>query len=213
MTRQSDIALQRQLRERLVAAGHEKPLDIRYIRHENGKHLDAAVFYRGTGLVAVFTTDGQTWSRQSDSAAGLKIVRAAVLMLKNRGIDVLTLATGQVLAVMRGSIELWPSLEAMLAADPNGGFVEREAFFAYNDCYVKDDPHSQAEPEEWQTARFGTLRRTAWLRGLYIRDVYARSNYTVVELACGPALRIDDSGVTYWDSVQELVEATEPKPG
>lgn len=73
MARQSDIALQRQLRERLVAAGYERPLDIRYIRHENGKHLDAAVFYRGTAPVAIFTTDGETWSRQSDSAAGLEL--------------------------------------------------------------------------------------------------------------------------------------------
>lgn len=145
---------------------------------------------------------------------GLKIGRVDVLMLKNRAIDVLTLATGQVLAIMRDGIELWPNLETMLAADPSGDFAEMGVFFEYHgDCYVKDDPHSQAEPEEWQTARFGTLRRTKPLWGIYIRDMYARGDYTVVELGCGPALRIDDSGVTYWDSVQELVEATEPKPG
>jgi len=202
MTRQSDIALQRQLRERLVAAGYEKPLDIRYIRHENGKHLDAAVFYRGTELVAVFTTDGQAWNRQGDSVAGLKIVRADVLTHRRGAIDMLTLATGQVLTVMSEGIELWPNLEAMLAA--GGDFMEMDAFFEYDGRrHALDRPEAKIRP----TPRFGPMQRFAPLWGIYIYDVYARGDYTVVELRCGPALRIDDSGVTYWDSVQELVEA------
>lgn len=212
MARQSDIALQRQLRERLVAAGYERPLDIRYIRHENGKHLDAAVFYRGTAPVAIFTTDGETWSRQSDSAGGLKIGRMDFLTYRSGAIDVLTLATGQVLAVMRNGIELWPNLEAMLTADPGGDYIEMEAYFEYAcDCYVIDDPCARREPDERPSLRFGPLRRTTAMSGMHICDVYARGDYTVVELRCRGALRIDDDGVSYWNSVQELVAAAEDK--
>lgn len=185
--------------------------------YDNGEPMgdDAAIFLeylRGVEqrLVAAEARPA-TATRARASVGELKFGRMDILTHRSGAIDVLTLATGQVLAVMRNGIELWPNLEAMLTADPGGDFAGMESFFEYAcDCYVINDPCTQREPEELLSSRFGSLRRTVG-RGIYICGVYARGDYTVVELHCGPALRIDDDGVSYWNSVQELVAAAEDK--
>ena len=131
--------------------------------------------------------------------------------------DVLVLVRGNIVAIDRDGIEVWPSLDSCLAADPEGDFAEMLGFIEH-DSESGDGPQERRRLDVVRSRRFGgvIVKPHDWgFRIHEVRSYHATEfGYTVdvVELTDGYVLCVSQAAVSLWRSMSDLEAAVKGSP-